>query len=136
MGDLVTGFKGFRFDGTCRGMQYETDKTYTVDSKKKLVCCTDTGLHFCIEPEDVWEYYPPSYVGKYAQVQTNNKCVGTDEVFPGDSKRATRKLTIGSYFYSAFEYARHFFDKIKSLLIQVMCQCMSALVMLVKGAIW
>lgn len=106
---LTEGFKGFDLSGCCVNKKYEPGHTYTVESKAPLVCCTNTGLHFCTKPEDVWSYYGP-HRGKYATVTAHGKCDGWGD----DSKRATKKLTVGGVFYDAFQYARNFFKRIKA----------------------
>ena len=57
----------------------------------------------------MWSYYGPDR-GKYAEVTARGKCVAGG----GDSKRATKKLTVGMLFYDAFRYARNFFKRIKA----------------------
>ena len=111
MKEATKGFKGFNLEGACRGMHYSPGETYAIFNKKRLECCTNSGLHFCIKPEDVWRYYSPDG-SKYAEVTAPGKCIGTPD--PYDSKRATRTLTIGKYFYSAFEFARRFFKKARA----------------------
>ena len=53
--ETIHGYKGFDKDLKCRGFQYETGKEYSTD---KAVACK-TGFHYCENPMDVLEFYPP-----------------------------------------------------------------------------
>ena len=64
---VISGYKGFNHDFTCRDFQYEVGKEYETD--KAVVC--ECGFHFCEFPLDVFSYYPPAKDGqlsKYAKV--------------------------------------------------------------------
>ena len=106
---LTEGFKGvLNLDGRARWNKgeisnYEPGKTYSIKNKKKLALCSDSGIHFCKKAEDVWGYYSP-YDSKYIDVYSTTKCV-SDEEPAGDSKAATKKLTLGERFMGAFEFA-------------------------------
>lgn len=93
----VHGFKGFHADFSCRDIQYEVGKTYTIDGVPEL--CR-RGFHFCEKLDDVLSYYPPwddrvMQISRYACVQATDACVirdGADGENPG--KSVTNKLTI------------------------------------------
>lgn len=51
----IKGYKGFNPDLTCRDFKYEVGKEYQTDKAKTC----ETGFHFCENPFDVWNYYPP-----------------------------------------------------------------------------
>ena len=51
----IKGYKGFNPDMTCRDFKYEIGKEYETDKAKTC----ETGFHFCENPFDVWDYYPP-----------------------------------------------------------------------------
>ena len=51
----IKGYKGFNPDMTCRYFKYEVGKEYETDKAKAC----EAGFHFCENPFDVWEYYPP-----------------------------------------------------------------------------
>lgn len=57
MGKIITGYKGFKRDFTCRGMQYEVGKTYVLEGEPKLC---ERGFHFCTSPLAVFKYYAPT----------------------------------------------------------------------------
>ena len=54
----IKGFKGFDKDLKCRGFQYEVGKEYECE---KAVACVK-GFHFCENPFDIFNFYPPSDV--------------------------------------------------------------------------
>ena len=57
MSETITGFKGFDKDLKCRDYQYEVGKEF--EEEGKIEACSN-GFHFCENPFDVLEYYPPS----------------------------------------------------------------------------
>lgn len=57
MGKIITGYKGFERDFTCRGMQYKVGKTYEIEGEPKLC---ERGFHFCTSPLAVFKYYAPT----------------------------------------------------------------------------
>lgn len=50
----VKGYKGFKKDLTCRGMQFEIGQTYEM-AESPSVC--NRGFHFCEKIADVHDYY-------------------------------------------------------------------------------
>lgn len=86
MGKIITGYKGFERDFTCRGMQYEVGKTYEIEGEPKLC---ERGFHFCTSPLAVFEYYSPT--NRFAIVKANE-----DDVIYGvtSHKAVTRRITI------------------------------------------
>ena len=52
---FARGFKGFDPDMKCRGKQYAEN---TVFEEEKAEMC-QSGMHFCENPLDVLNYYPP-----------------------------------------------------------------------------
>jgi len=64
----MIGYKGFDKDFKCRDMQYEVGKEYVHDKKIKLC---QSGLHFCEHPLDVFCYYPPGELSRYAEVEAD-----------------------------------------------------------------
>ena len=51
------GFKAMNMDMTCLDFQFEVGKTYQIDNKMPLKLCSDSGFHFCLNFEDVFDYY-------------------------------------------------------------------------------
>jgi hypothetical protein len=65
----IIGYKGFDKDLKCRDYQYEVGKTFEYEGD---VSCCDRGFHFCENPFDVFEYYPPSD-SRYCSVEGSGK---------------------------------------------------------------
>ena len=61
----MKGFKGFSKDWKCRDKQYEVGKTFEEPEAK--IC--EKGLHFCEHPLDVFGYYPPGDMNRFAEVE-------------------------------------------------------------------
>ena len=51
------GFKAMNADMTCRDFQFELGKPYQIDNKMPLNLCSESGFHFCLNFEDVFDYY-------------------------------------------------------------------------------
>ena len=51
------GFKAMNADMTCRDYQFEIGKTYQIDNEMPLKLCSESGFHFCLNFEDVFDYY-------------------------------------------------------------------------------
>jgi hypothetical protein len=84
---VVFGFKGYDKDLKCRGFQYELGKEY--EHKGPVRHCS-SGFHFCENPLDIFNYYPPG-TSRYTSVKGSGK-VSKDT---SDTKVAVSKLKIG-----------------------------------------
>lgn len=84
----IIGYKGFDKDLKCRGFQYEVGKTF--EHKGDVSCC-NRGFHFCENPFDVFDYYPPSD-SRYCSVEGSGKSDNDN----GDSKVSVSKLHISA----------------------------------------
>ena len=82
----IRGFKGFDKDLKCRGFQYEVGKTY--DLKGEVECCK-RGFHFCENPLEVFDYYPPC-ASRFCQVEGG----GSVDASKVDSKVATSHIHV------------------------------------------
>ena len=67
MSNTITGFKAFDKNLKCRDFQYEIEKQYSHSSGIK-VC--ESGFHFCENPLDVFNYYPPT--SRFGLVEGDN----------------------------------------------------------------
>jgi hypothetical protein len=85
----VVAYKGFRSDMTCLGFQYMEGETYEFEGEPKLCEC---GFHACLNPLDVFNYYPLFYEGNvYHEVILE----GVSKERLEDSKVVAKKITIG-----------------------------------------
>lgn len=87
MSDIITSYKGFNKDMTCRGFQYEEGKEYEEDSAE--VC--DRGFHACEYPLDCFKYYNPAESVFHEVEQSGDFSRNGD-----DSKVASTKIKIGA----------------------------------------
>ena len=85
---ILQGFKGFDKNLKCRDKQYALGETF--EEPEASLC--NKGLHFCEYPLDCFRYYEPGKGSRYAEVVAENP---SEERESGDSKRVTKKLTIG-----------------------------------------
>ena len=76
----VIAYKGFDENMQCRGFQYETGKTYTMEGEIEFC---EKGFHACECPTDVFGYYPPAG-SRFAKVRLfgeirrqEDKCVSS-----------------------------------------------------------
>ena len=83
---MIKGYKGFNKDLKCRDYQFEVGKQYT--EKGDVKACAK-GFHFCKNPFDVFNYYPPAD-SRFAKVTGCDK-TDTDN---DDSKVACSRIKI------------------------------------------
>lgn len=87
----MKGYKGFDKDFKCRGKQYAENTTFEEDSAE--IC--KSGMHFCENPFDVFQYYPPAddngNLNTFAEVES------IDDLHTVDTQKyCTKKLHIGA----------------------------------------
>lgn len=85
----MKAYKGFNKDMTCRGFQFEEGKTY--EEKRAKLC--EKGFHACLNPIDVFRYYPP-VDSIYHSVEIDDDDVSKE--CGGDSKICGKKIKIGA----------------------------------------
>ena len=85
----MKAYKGFNKDMTCRGFQFEEGKTY--EEKKAKLC--EKGFHACLNPIDVFKYYPP-VDSIYHSVEIDDDDVSKE--CGDDSKICGKKIKIGA----------------------------------------
>jgi len=83
----MKGYKGFDKNLQCRGKQYEIGQEYVED--KAEIC--QVGLHSCLNPLDVLNYYPLKDGNKYAEVEIGGDISQKENE---DSKISSTKLKI------------------------------------------
>ena len=81
------GFKAMNMDMNCRGFQFELGKTYQIDNEMPLELCSESGFHFCLNFEDVFDYYN-WHTSRVFKIKTEAK------VLTEDNKSITKEITI------------------------------------------
>ena len=81
------GYKAMNMDMTCRDFKFEVRKTYQIDNDKLLELCTNSGFHFCLNFEDVFNYYN-WHSSRVFKIKTEAK------VLTEDNKSITKEITI------------------------------------------
>lgn len=104
-------YKGFNPDMTCRGYQFEENKTYTHEGKVELC---KSGFHACGNPMDCFAYYNPA-----ESVYHEVKMEGASDERKDDSKvvgkviKIGARLSIGKMAQAAVDYSSKHVDKTK-----------------------
>lgn len=84
--EIVTAYKGFKQDLTCRGYQFEIGGTYKHEGE--VEACA-SGFHSCEYPLDVFGYYAPGE-SRFAIVKASGHLSRHDD----DSKIASATLVV------------------------------------------
>ena len=88
----MKAYKGFNKDLKCRNFQYEIGKEYKEDRAQVCEC----GFHSCLNPMDVFGYYPPTdangNINRFCEVEIPEEMNKSDD----DNKVATKKIRIGA----------------------------------------
>lgn len=82
----IKSYKGFDKGLSCRGYQYEIGKWFEHDG---VVACCDSGFHACMNPLNVFSYYPPSN-SRYCAVEQSGDLKKDDNL----SKVSSSKIFI------------------------------------------
>ncbi|EHU3266972.1 hypothetical protein AYA92_RS19470, partial [Acinetobacter baumannii] len=85
--ETITSYKGFDKNLQCRGFQYEIGKTF--EHKGKVEAC-GSGFHACEYPLDVFGYYAPGELNRFAVVEQTGE-LSRDS---NDTKVASKSITI------------------------------------------
>ncbi|HDV0573937.1 TPA: hypothetical protein RHI02_003445, partial [Acinetobacter baumannii] len=85
--ETITSYKGFDKNLQCRGFQYEIGKTF--EHKGKVEAC-GSGFHACEYPLDLFGYYAPGELNRFAVVEQSGDLSRGDD----DTKVASKSITI------------------------------------------
>ena len=87
----MKGYKGFSPGMICRGKQYQENTEFTEPEAK--IC--ESGMHFCLNPFDVWSFYPPTdengNLNEFAEVEAMDDPQTDDNI-----KYCSSRLRIGA----------------------------------------
>ena len=87
----MKGYKGFSPGMVCRGKQYQENTEFTEPEAK--IC--ESGMHFCPNPFDVWNFYPPTdkngNLNEFAEVEALDDPQTDDNI-----KYCSSRLRIGA----------------------------------------
>ncbi len=93
----ISGYKGFNESMKCRDKQYAVGDV----AVEECVNLCYSGLHFCVNPHDVFSYYPAGEHNRFCQVEADEVSTQND----GDSKRAAKRLKVEAEI-SVFQICR------------------------------
>ena len=90
----IIAYKGFNFDMTCNGFQYEEGKSYHEDHIELCSC----GFHACTNPADVVGYYED--FSKYHKVELSGTILdgGDDSKVVASDIKILEELTVSDLF--------------------------------------
>ena len=86
----IKGYKGFNPGLICKGKQYAENTTF--EETEASIC--QSGMHFCQNPMDVWEYYP--IVNKDGEFNEFAEVTADGDTKVDGNKSCTTKLHIGA----------------------------------------
>jgi hypothetical protein len=91
MNNKISGFKAFNSEFQCLNFQFEVGKEYEIQGELEL--CKN-GFHFCENPFEVWNYYPPT--SRFAAVIGEN-VIGDGNKSVCSKIRIERELTLNEF---------------------------------------
>ena len=101
----MKGYKGFSPGTTCRGKQYRENTEFTEPEAK--IC--ESGMHFCQNPLDVWNFYPPAdengNLNEFAEVEAMDDPQTDDNIKYCSSRlRIGAKLDLPSFIQAGVDF--------------------------------
>ena len=101
----MKGYKGFSPGMVCRGKQYQENTEFTEPEAK--IC--ESGMHFCPNPFDVWNFYPPTdkngNLNEFAEVEALDDPQTDDNIKYCSSRlRIGAKLDLPSFIKAGVDF--------------------------------
>lgn len=100
----MKGYKGFDKDFKCLGKQYKDNETFVED---EAIPC-EKGMHFCRNPLDVLDFYPPiDYDGnmnRFAKVECKEAKTNDNIMFCTNELEIHKELTFEDLIEEGFNY--------------------------------
>ena len=101
----MKGYKGFIPGLVCRGKQYQENTEFTEPEAK--IC--ESGMHFCQNPFDVWNFYPPAgengNLNEFAEVEAIDDPQTDDNIKYCSSRlRLGAKLDLPSFIKTGVDF--------------------------------
>ncbi|WP_419788603.1 DUF7666 domain-containing protein [Mucilaginibacter sp. SP1R1] len=109
----VPGYKGFDKGLNCRGYQYAENAEF-LHNRNPSLC--NHGFHFCENPLDVFNYYPPEIGREYAKVEAFGAVQKEGDKTATNKLRVNAKISLGNLFKLHFDLV---FDKVKTAIEKI-----------------
>ena len=87
---VLIAYKGFNFDWTCQGFQYEEGKTYTHNGPLIL---KKSGFHSSPNPMYILNHYQPCNKARFALVDIRGEIVDGKEIYISSKIRIIVEMT-------------------------------------------
>ena len=103
----MKGYKAFKKGMICKGKQYAENTVFEEDTAE--IC--KSGMHFCINPLDVLNYYPiiddNGDLSEFAEVEALDEPITDDgEKYCTKKLKVCAKLSLAGFIKSSFEFIK------------------------------
>ena len=103
----MKGYKAFEKGMICKGKQYAENTVFEEDTAE--IC--KSGMHFCINPLDVLNYYPliddNGDLSEFAEVESLDEPITDDgEKYCTKKLKVCAKLSLAGFIKSSFEFIK------------------------------
>ena len=92
-------YKGFDYNLSCRGFQYEVGKEYEIESGDIVLCAN--GFHACQNPIDVLRYYGNNMLNRFCIVELSGKIVQGRYQYAAQKIKILKEIN-AEYIYKAW----------------------------------
>lgn len=116
--NVITAYKGFEHDLTCRGFQYEVGKEYSIDGEIEY---GERGFHACENPLDVIDYYGDMSRDRYCVVELYGDVIKNDKnnihsIIASSKIRIKEEITLEELFKRGCEWLNNTNNSDKGIL--------------------